>query len=514
MLDDVRDRYPDRTAVVDGETRMTFDDLQRLRLQAAAALLRAGIREGDHVAVLTRRSWETVVTLHALWYLGVVIIPLNTTWEADEIKRALVDAEVGAVVVSEFAQGKSIGDKFRTLGLPWGGDVHGSPDFPQLRHVFVDEPDPDRVTGAHHLQSLFGRAANAAPPRSLRQELLGLFTSGSTAAPKCAILRQDGLLGTAEYLMRSMGVRAGDRFLSLGAHFHAGGLIQMLGAHLAGATHYLFDGLNVPLVADTALAERCNVVTGFDPVLNRLLDEFAARGAEPPIEKVTVAPGVATYQRLAGYGLRPVMNYALTEGGNFVALTDAHDDEHWPASNGRPLPGISVKIVDKETGVDVPPGVEGEICFKGWNLFRGYFNVPSDGQQTLTDDDDYFHTKDLGTLGEDGRLYYGGRYAPMIKTGGENVSEAEVEAFLMDQLPVVQAAAVIGVPDDTWGEAVVAFVELVPGATFDGAALRDACRGKIAGYKIPKRFIEVSPGTWPVTQSGKLLKRRLTDHLP
>src|SRR5215218_1590365 len=203
MLDDVRDRYPDRTAVVDGETRMTFDDLQRLRLQAAAALLRDGIREGDHVAVLTRRSWETVVTLHALWYLGVVIIPLNTTWEADEIKRALVDAEVGAVVVSEFAQGKSIGDKFRTLGLPWGGDVHGSPDFPQLRHVFVEEPDPDRVTGAHHLQSLFGRAANAAPPRSSRQELLGLFTSGSTAAPKCAILRQDGLLGTAEYLMRS-----------------------------------------------------------------------------------------------------------------------------------------------------------------------------------------------------------------------------------------------------------------------------------------------------------------------
>lgn len=499
-------------AVVDGELSLSFSAVGRLRDQLAGGLLDFGIREGDHVAIFTRRSWESALTLHALWYLGAVVVPMNTASTSSELRRMLLDADVNVLIASDLGARRRLGEVVRGAGLPFGGSVVDS-ELSELRLVLRDDASGSAHRSEPTLQRLIEHRAGDPPAPSTRQESLMLYTSGSSARPKCVVLRQDGILGTATAFMGRLGLEETDRFLSLGPYFHAGGIVQLLGCNIVGATHYLFDGFDVSTVVNTALTHQCTAVSGFDPVLARLLDEFELRGAFP-LRKVACAPGSATYSRFREHGLRPILMYALTEGGNMVTISDRDDEDQLDQlNNGYPLPGISVKIADIDTGVELPTGEIGEICFKGWNLFRGYYNLDnSDGP--LTDADDYFHTKDLGSLDVSGRLYYRGRIAPMIKTGGENVSAVEVEEFLVNHVAEIASVAVIGVPDETWGEAVVAFVELVAGADFDEEELRDACKGHIAGYKIPKRFVPVAAGEWPTTESGKLLKRSLVDMYP
>lgn len=506
MLDAAVATHGSSPAIVDGARVLSFSELAALRDRLAASLHERGITDGTHVAVFMAKSWEYVVLLHAVWSLGAVAVPLNTMWRADEVARSLAESDAQVLVAGRYAAGRPIAEVIDELGLPWGGSVVPG-RFSALSQVIA----------AYDLRSLMSERTGRPAHRASRQEALLLFSSGSTASPKAVALRQDGLLGTATYFFQELGVGAQDRFLSLGPYYHAGGIVQLLGSNLTGATHYLFDGVDVPRIVDAAVRDQCTAMTGFDPVLNRILDELAHRGARMPFTKIGCAPGTDSYQRFVELGVRPLMMYALSEGGNIVTLTAPGELELGRMSNGRPLPGITVTIRDLSTGLEVPPGAEGEICFKGWNLFRGYYNwsAEQDGGALLTDEDDLFHTNDIGRLDDAGRLYYLGRYSSMIKTGGENVSAAEVEHFLVQTFPDVVTAAVVGVPDAQWGEAVVAFVELAPGApAFDESKMRAACRGRIAGYKIPKSIFEIRAGQWPVTESGKLLKTSLREKLP
>ena len=509
MLARVEEAHGERLAVVDGEVGLSFSDMRRLRDQLVGGLLDLGIRDGDHVATFTRRSWESAVTLHALWYLGAVVVPINTASTSSELRRMLLDADVNVLIASDLDARRRLSEVVHGAGLAFGSSIVDS-ELPKLRLVLRDDAGGSAHEGEPTLQRLIQHHGGELAASSSRQESLMLYTSGSSARPKCVVLRQDGILGTATAFMGKLGMDGSDRFLSLGPYFHAGGIVQLLGCNVVGASHYLFDGFDVSRVVDTALTHECTAVSGFDPVLGRLLDEFERRGAFP-LRKVACAPGSSTYSRFREHGLRPILMYALTEGGNMVTISDQADEGQLEElNNGFPLPGISVKIADVDTGVELPPGETGEICFKGWNLFRGYYNL-DDSDGPLTDADDYFHTKDIGNLDASGRLYYRGRTASMIKTGGENVSAAEVEGFLVDHITEIAATAVIGVPDESWGEAIVAFVELVPDADFDEQKLREVCKGRIAGYKIPKRFIPISADEWPTTESGKLLKRSLVD---
>lgn len=516
MLDASVQAHGPSPAIVDGDRVIDFAELAGLRDGLAAALYERGVVDGTHVAVFMAKSWEYVVLLHALWSLGAVVAPLNTMWQADELGLALVESDAEVLVVGRFAGGRPIGTVIDDLSLPWGSMV-ADPRFPSLRQVIVAGDTVAGNDSAFHLRSLIDAGSATPTPRSSRQEGLILFSSGSTDRPKGVVLRQDGLLGTAHYYYSGgLGVGTEDRFVSLGPYFHAGGIIQLLGCNITGAVHYLFDGVDVPRIVDVALRDECTAMTGFDPVLNRILDEFDRRVARPPFTKVGCAPGTDSYERFVELGVHPLMMYALSEGGNIVTLTSPADFELGRMSNGRPLPGVTVTIRDPATGQEVPAGVEGEICFRGWNLFRGYYNLAPDqlGHEVLTDDEHFFHTKDIGRIDAEGRLYYLGRYAYMIKTGGENVSAPEVERFLAETFPEVVTAAVVGVPDPDWGEAVIAFVELsTESPPLDEAVMRAACRGRIAGYKIPKRILEVGAGRWPMTESGKLLKTSLRDTL-
>ncbi|XVQ14969.1 class I adenylate-forming enzyme family protein [Spirillospora sp. CA-255316] len=498
---------PDHAALIDGDTVLTFADLAARRDALASALSQHGVGEGTHVAVYMRRSWEHAVLLFALWRLGAVAVALNTAWEADELDYALNLTDAEYLVTSATVAGTRVSQRIAGLGLPERGPVSSS-RFPSLRAVVADDPTAAEQDD-WRLQSWLSSEPLDLPAPPPAQDSVVLFTSGSTDRPKAVVVRQESLLGSAHFFMGRLGLTDADRFLGLGQYFHAGGIVQLLGTTLYGTAHYIFDGFQPEEMAQAIHQHGITATAGFDLVLTRLLRELDGNGWPCPINKVGCAPGMAVHDRFEDVGATVVMVYAMSEAANMVSITTpAVESERGRMSNGYPLPGVTVRICDEVSGAVQPPGTPGEICFKGWNLFSRYYKAPEQTEQAI-DEDGFFHTGDYGWVDEEGRLYYRGRYSMMIKTGGENVSETEVENFLVREVPGVVAAAVVGAPDERWGEAVVAFVELAPGTPFDPDALREACRGKIAGYKIPKRFYEVADNRWPTSPMGKLMKQDL-----
>jgi fatty-acyl-CoA synthase len=174
-------------------------------------------------------------------------------------------------------------------------------------------------------------------------------------------------------------------------------------------------------------------------------------------------------------------------------------------SHGRPMSG-EIRIIDSESGNECPARAAGEICVRGPALFGGYFGMPDETAQCM-DDDGFFHSGDVGWVDEDGYVYYLGRFKEMIKTGGENVSAAEIEAFLTAAVPAIRRVIVCGTPHDKWGEAVTALIESEPETELGERDVIDACRGQLAGYKIPKRITFVHPSDWVITPTGKLDRR-------
>jgi fatty-acyl-CoA synthase len=217
----------------------------------------------------------------------------------------------------------------------------------------------------------------------------------------------------------------------------------------------------------------------------------------------------ATFDAIYGMGFGHVGSlYATSETAGctaFFPYRDRFDVERMKQSNGRVTSG-EIRIVSQETGEPVPTGEPGEICMKGPSVFQGYYNMPEETARCF-DADGFFHSGDLGWFDADGYLYFRGRYKEIIKTGGENVSMSEVEMWLTSEIPGVIRAVICGTPDEKWGESITALIEADPAFDLTEQKVRDACRGRIAGYKIPKRVYFVGHETWKITPTGKLDRR-------
>jgi fatty-acyl-CoA synthase len=256
---------------------------------------------------------------------------------------------------------------------------------------------------------------------------------------------------------------------------------------------------------------RVTYLSGFETHFYRLMSHPRFKATDlSSVTKIRLATGPYWHDRLKEIGLGSELiyhHYGFTEGTGVVMPPDELDEEIRRNANGRPFPGVTLKIVEPETGRRLSPGDAGEICLKGWTLFRGYYKMPEQTRESM-DEEGFFHTGDYGWLDDRGYLYYRGRYKQMVKTGGENVSQKEVEVFLEDH-PDVQAVQVIGLPDKEWGEAVTAVVQTRSGRTLSTDEIKDFCKGRLAGFKIPKWVITIEESKWPVTRVGKVDKIKL-----
>ncbi|RIV40557.1 class I adenylate-forming enzyme family protein [Micromonospora radicis] len=487
-------RRADREALVDGATRWTYAELDADVDRHAAALLAAGIGDGELVGVLGRNSATYVLELLALSRLGAVSVPLN--WRLHPTEQAYVIEQAGITALlyaDDFADDAArLVDTtgLRTLvanGTRTVGTARRLADLLDGQPVGVRVPDAEKAPGDVHRL---------------------LYTSGTTARPK-GVIHTCGNV-TANHLAQvlELELTEHDRILVSAPLFHVSGLeAPGLATFVAGATMVLTPTFKPADIARVATEERVTGMVLAAQILFGLLDLD-----DPPdlaalryLLFAGVAPHVRQEVKRRLPHVRLVDTFGMTELCNGVCYLDAAHEQSKLGALGTPFPGVHIRIVDEHFR-PVPPGVEGEIIVRGEKISPGYWNDPETTARTRRDG--WFLTGDVGRLDADGYLWFVDRRADLIKSGGENIASAEIERVLARH-PDIAEVAVVGVPDPTWDEVPKAYVILRPGAAATAEELREHCRAELARYKVPKHVQIVTE--LPRNDSGKVLKKRLRE---
>ena len=525
MLRDSASRWGGRTALIteDGE-QYTYQELFDEVAALALGLHDMGIRPGDHVATIMGGRSTYVLTSYALMTIGAVVVPVNYTFQADETAFVLNQSDSRYVIMEDFIGALNIMDLMKKIAPDIDSQDRANmklPKLPQLKSIIVRSLSQKRYSGTLDFDDIAvkGRGADKSlvPPliaaRKKDDPAFIMFTSGTTAFPKGAVRSQGSAVGIAYYItVCASNMTERDVAISASPFFHIGGCIyNLMGPHLCGAALVLMSAFDPGKSLEYISRYGVTYMSGFDTHFHRLTKHpaFAATDLSS-LTKIRLATGPDWYDRVreAGLGKEVISHhYGFTEGTGVIMPYDETDYETRKNANGKPFPGVELKIADPETGLRQPTGTPGEICLKGWTLFDGYYKMPEQTSAAM-DAEGFFHTGDYGWLDERGYLYYRGRYKQMIKTGGENVSQKEVENFLEGH-PDIQSVQVIGLPDVEWGEAVTAVVQTISGRELTPEEVKDFCKGKISGFKIPKRVLTIQESEWPVSKVGKIEKLKL-----
>ena len=454
-------RVPDREALRVSGRAFSYAELDHAASAMAAALRHHGVHAGDRVATLLPNGETSAIIPHAVLRLGATLVPLNTRLAPAEIEWQI---------------------------------AHAGP------RVVVSSADQLRIPRSARDDS-GGRALDVSLGPSPEHPLAIIYTSGTTGRPRGAVLTVANFAASAKASAANLGVRDDDRWLAVLPLFHVGGLSILLRSAMQGTcavVHERFDAAAVNRAIDD---EGITIVSLVSVMIQRLLDARGDRRFPSSLRAVLAGGGPvpsALLERCARAGLPVVQTYGLTEAASQVATLSPADASSRIGSAGRPLDGTEMRIQG---------GPEGEILVRGPTVMAGYFNDPDATRRTIVDG--WLHTGDIGRLDDDGYLFVLDRRDDLIVTGGENVYPAEVEGVLAAH-PSVEEVAVIGAPDATWGQQVVALVRLREGATDSPEALAAWCRERLAGYKVP-RITRIVDAPLPRTASGKLQRSALRE---
>jgi fatty-acyl-CoA synthase len=524
---DRRAEISDRDALVLPGARLTYPELSALTDRFAASLLGLGVQPGDKVGILMPNGLDYVAALFATAKLGAVAVPINGRFKVHECSHVVSHSDAKVLLVGADPNGTDypalITEVFPEIAAHESAKELDLPTAPLLRRVvdligsapgFVDRAGFDAAgadVSIDQVKTLQSRV-------KVRDIALLMYTSGTTARPKGCLLTHEAITRQAEKVARTrFFLTEEDAFWDPLPMFHCGGIVPMIGVFSVGAK-FCHAGFFEPGEAlRTIEAERCTVLyPTFDLIFWAMLDhpDFDKRD----LSAVRMMQNVCTPELLAQFEARmpwarQVTSYGSTECATnlTMGLQDAPYEQRI-ATLGPPVEGMQVLITDPETGEPMPTGRMGELCFKGYSSFEGYYKDP-EGTAKAFDADGWFHSGDRAMVNEDGNLVFGGRLKDMLKVGGENVAAIEIEDYLTGH-PAVAVAQVVGTPDARYGEVPVAFVQLSPGASVTEAELIDFCVGKIATYKIP-RYVRVVT-EWPMsgTKVQKfVLKERITAEL-
>jgi fatty-acyl-CoA synthase len=482
---------PDRVALVHQDREWTYAAMAQESRRAAHALRDLGVRPGDRVAYLGPNHPAFLQTLFGAGELGAIFVPLNTRLAAPELAYILADCGAEVLVYSP-----------RQAAL-----VSALRDLVPLRHAVALEPGGDEPDYASLL-----RQAGADPldePVSPEQTCIIMYTSGTTGRPKGVQLTHANLAWNTFNMLIDVDLHADEVTLVTAPMFHVAALNQTaLPTFVKGGRSVLVPAFDPDASLDLIERHRVTFMFGVPSMFQAIAaapgwasaDLSSVRsmicGGAPVPESLTRA-----YQRR---GLTFMQGYGMTETAPGALFLRAPDSRDHPTSAGTPVFFADVRVRDAD-GTDLPPGAYGEIVVQGPNVMAGYWQRPEDTDAVLSPDG-WFRSGDLATVDRDGFFHIGDRVTDMFITGGENVYPAEVEEALYRH-PAIAECAVIGVPDERWGEVGRAFVVLRPDSTVEPAELLASLDGRIARYKIPKSVVYVD--AMPRTGSGKVLKSQL-----
>ena len=469
---------PTGPAIADSSQRLTNADLLDRVRAGATQLAELGIGVGDVVALKLTNRVEFVVLLFAAWRLGATITPINPALTDSEAVRQLDDSRAKLLVVEDGAT--PIGD-IATLSVS------------ELRRE-PTEGEPAPVVDSALLALL-------------------IYTSGTTGTPKGVMLDHANLEAMTAMGRDALQVGPEDRCLLILPLFHVNGIVVSILTPLrVGASVVIADRFNPRTFFGTIESERPTFFSAVPTIFSMLAalpDDVRPDTSSVRLAVCGAAPAsaelLARFEDRFGFPL--IEGYGLSEATCGSTINPV-DGPRKAGTVGLPFPGQELRILGTD-GNPVPPGENGEVEVRGANVMRGYLGRPDDTAAVISDG--WLRTGDIGNLDDDGYLTLVGRSKEMIIRGGENIYPKEIEDVLAGD-PAVLEAAVIGVPDEKWGEVVVAFVQARPGATVDVAALKARCRGHLSGYKRPTAIHVLE--TLPKSAVGKLDKRSLHDQLP
>lgn len=504
---------PDRLALVLPNQRATYASLREGAIGVARSLTALGVERGDHVGVLVPNCVEFAEALLGVALLGCVAIPLNSRHKATEIGYIIRDARLVTLITSHHSDDPVDFPAVITEALR--GEA-----TPHLRHVVLvrgggEEGMIDADSFAIRGRDVpSGLVENARCRVRVRDPALIIYTSGTTAHPKGCVLSHEAITrGPVERARHRLKSNGTDVTWGAGPLFHIGTLAPFIGSVGVGGT-FLTDSHYEPGRALDLMYEH-NVTLAwpwFPAIVQGLLGHprFDARRLESLRHFFMIAPPtLVDLMQSKLPNCEVIQACGMTETAGIFALSSREETkESRTRSQGRPSPGIEVRIVDPETGVDLPDGTLGEIWVRGYNVMDRYWAAPEKTAETLTQDG-WLKTGDLYTRLPGGSLVFGGRCKDMLKVGGENVAAIEVEAFLCTH-PAVKIAEVVGRPDTRLDEVPVAFVELKEGYEVNEEILISHCRGKIASYKVPRAIYFMQPADWPMSAT-KVDKRALRE---
>ncbi len=513
--------------VIFEDDRRSYPDLFAAATAYARRLRALGVQPGETIGIFMGDRPEYLAAVYGAARVGVVAAPINSRFKARELRHAITSAELRVVICGGDSDGfvDYAGLVEEALGDLDGQDANRLElsQAPALRQVVAVESvaNPAVMTMEAFAAGEERAAAEEIDELQARIELgdtaMILFTSGTTAMPKGCVISHSALVRPAYAMVDRFLLTTEDRMWDPLPFFHLASLLPLHACMVAGSSYCAMRRFEPGAALEMMERERCTTAfPAFETIWLAVLNH--PRFDSTDLGSLRLVLNVGTRERLEQMQRRlpqaiQISSYGCTELGGVIAFGHVEDPlELRVTTSGRPFPGMEIRIVDPETGEELPPGRRGEIVGRGHSMFSGYFDEPALTAKAI-DHEGWFHTGDLGELDEEGRVKFRGRLKDMLKVGGENVAGAEIEDYLLthDAVEIVQ---VVGVRDARYDEVPCAFVQLRAGATATEQELIDFCLGEIATFKVPRyvRFVDAWPMSGTKVQKFRL-RERITEEL-
>jgi acyl-CoA synthetase (AMP-forming)/AMP-acid ligase II len=497
---------PDQLAVVDGPRRWTYAEFNAWVNQLAHGLAARGYERGDALGLASANSAEFLAVYYACAKLGLVCVPINLGWRPDEVAYVM-DHSRARGLVAESQLVAHVRDAIAKV--------------PAVAEVFVApgtgaayQAEPADRSWASLAELAAGSGSTAEPERFVddRDAISYLYTSGTTSFPKGVVGTHVAIYTESMSSALDSGWNFTDRFAALMPMFHTAQLNAFCTpAIMVGATIHVLRGFDPGALLDLIEREQITQVFGLPMMFRAMLDHpsFGDRDRSSlrrAVYAMAPMPDQLIRRCLDGFGCDFALLFGQTEMSPVTTLFRPEHQLSHIGAVGTPITGVQVAIMGPD-GELLPRGEQGEIVYRGPSTMSEYLH--NEEATTAAFAHGWFHSGDVGRFGEDGVLWFADRYKDVIKTGGENVASIEVEKAVYAAEPAVSEVVVVGLPHEHWTEAITAVVVPRPGASIDAAALLQALRGRLDGYKVPKSVIVVDE--LPKTSTGKIQKNVIRD---
>ncbi|REB07823.1 AMP-binding protein [Sporosarcina sp. BI001-red] len=519
-------RFPENEAYVYPERvlRKTYAEFDKETDQLAKAFMGMGIQKGENVAIWSDNKPQWLLSQFATGKMGAVLVTVNTNYQATELKYLMQQSEATTLILDEGFKTTSYLEILRSI-CPSQQECDGGhincPTLPNLKRVILMT---EKSEAGIYKWSEFLKHAEMVLDEELEKRKRSLspddviniqYTSGTTGFPKGVMLTHNNVVNNGNMIGETMNLSSEDRLCIPVPFFHCFGcVLGTLAAVTHATTMVIVEQFEAARVLRAVQDEKCTALHGVPTMFIAELNHpdfksFDTSKLRTGIMAGSTCPIEVMKQVIEVMGADEItICYGLTEASPVISQTKTDDPlEKRVSTVGKPHPHVEVKIIDPATGQELPIGESGELCTRGYHVMKGYYNNP-DATREAIDEEGWLHTGDIARLDDDGYLDITGRMKDMVIRGGENIYPREVEEFLYTY-PGVSDVQVVGVPDERYGEELMAWVIPKDGVELDEKEIRAFCKGAISHHKIP-RYIEFTDA-YPMTASGKIQKYKLRE---